>query len=354
MQSEAGRRPIPLGLLCLLLAGLLLAAVLLSLALGSSRLGVGESFRILAERLPLLGPWLGRADIADKYRTIVFDLRLPRIILSLLTGAGLAAVGAVFQAVFRNPLADPHILGLSSGAALGASLAIILGFDMLALGLGPIGLSAFFFALLSVGIVFLLAGAHLSAAAMTRTLLIGVALGTLCSSLISLLMLFHHESIERIYMWTLGSFNAANWEKVRFLFWVLLPTLSFLLLQGRRLNLLLAGEEEALSLGLDTVRIRRNLIIAASLIVAATVSVSGVIGFIGLIVPHVLRLSGQYDLRRQLPLSTLSGAVFLLLCDTFARVALAPVEIPVGVVTSVFGVPYFLHMVYRSRRRDEE
>lgn len=339
-----------LGKILILLVVSFFCLLVLAVSLGSSSLSTWDSFHLLAEKIPLLRQLVPRADLPDKYRVIVYQLRLPRIILSSLTGAALALVGSVFQAVFRNPLADPHILGVSSGAALGATLALVTGLGTSALGLGAVGFLAFIFALATIWLVYLSVGFAGDERAITSMLLVGVALGTLFSALISLIMLFNHDDLSRVYLWTLGSFNAASWDKISFFIIILLPCASYLLLQGRTLNLLLAGEEEAMSLGLDAAKVRKRLILASSLLVAATIAVSGIIGFVGLIIPHYLRLLGQHDLRRQLPLASLAGAIFLLFCDTAARTLLSPTEIPVGIITSLFGVPYFIYLVVRQRQ----
>lgn len=352
--KQAGKKHRPLAWLILLLLAALILLLLVSVSLGPSSLSIGDSFKILIERLPLLGRLLPQAEYADKYYTIIFDLRLPRVLLSSLVGASLALVGAVFQSVFRNPLADPHILGISSGAALGATLAVVSGLNVAGiLGLGSMGLFAFIGALLTVAIVFVAAGTRGNDRAMTTMLLIGVALGTLFASIISLLMLFNHDKITRVYLWTMGSFSAASWPKVYFVTAIFIPCAVYLLTQGRNLNLLLAGEEEALGMGLDTARQRKTLILVCSLLVATTVSVSGIIGFVGLIIPQLLRVLGQNDLRRQLPLALLVGGIFVLFCDTVARTLLAPVEVPVGIITSLFGVPYFISAIIRQRKKEQ-
>lgn len=350
--KQRGRQALPLGLLIALLAGALILLIIIAASLGSSSLDIKGSFLILSERIPVLKDLLGKADYADNYRTIVFDIRLPRIILSVLAGAALALVGSCFQSMFRNQLADPHILGVSSGAALGATVALIFGLQGSSLlGLGGMGLFAFIFALATVSIVYLAAGEKGSEHSITTMLLIGVALSTLFSSIISLLMMFNHEQIARVYMWTLGSFSAATWAKVRFILLIFVPCAAYLLTQGKVLNLLMAGEEEALSLGLDAGKKRKRLIFVSSLLIAATVSVSGIIGFVGLVVPQYLRIMGEHDMRRQVPLSLLLGAIFTLLCDTLARTILVPAEIPVGIITSLFGVPYFLYVIIKRRMR---
>lgn len=341
-----------LGKILALLVVVFLGLTIFAVSLGSSSLSARDSFQIIAEKLPVIRDLIPKAEIADKYRVIVFQLRLPRIILSSLTGAGLAIVGAVFQAVFRNPLADPHILGVSSGAALGATVAIVTGLGTGALGLGGVGFLAFIFALATIGLVYTSVGFAGDERAISSMLLVGVALGTLFSAIISLLMLFNNDEIKRVYMWTLGSFNAASWDKIRFFSLIFFPCALYLILQGRTLNLLLAGEEEAMSLGLDAAKVRKRLIMVSSLLVAGSIAVSGIIGFVGLVIPQYLRILGQHDLRRQLPLSAFAGAIFLLLCDTAARTLLSPLEIPVGIITSLFGVPYFIYVIVKQRLQD--
>lgn len=337
-----------LGFLSLLLFVLLLW----SLASGSSALGFRDSFVILAERVPLLRALLEPSAMADRYRVIVFQIRLPRISLSVLVGASLALVGAVFQTIFRNPLADPHILGISSGAAFGASLAILWGITAEGLAIGAVGAFAFVFALLAVFFVYQLAGRGRGLGATLAMLLAGTAMSTFLSAMIALMMLFHEEALAKVYLWTLGSFNAASYAKVLWMALLFVPALITLMAHAKELNLLLAGEEAALSMGLETHRVRRRLIWVASLLIAAAVSVSGIIGFVGLIVPHVFRLLGFGDLRKLLPLAALGGACFMVFCDTVARTALAPLEVPVGIITAVFGVPYFLGLLWWKRQRE--
>lgn len=334
-----------------LLAGLLLLLVLFAVSVGSSRLSIKGSFEILSSRIPLLKHVTDASAWAENYHSIVFKLRLPRILTALMAGAGLSLTGAVFQSVFRNNLADPHILGISSGAAFGATLALVLGLGEGRLGLGPMGISAFLFALLTIWVVYHAAGGMRGESAVSTMLLVGVALNTLLASVISILMLFHHDQIAKVYMWTLGSFASSNWDKVRFLAILFLPSVLYLLTQGRTLNLLLSGDEEAMSLGLDIAGARKRLIFVSGLLISAIVSVSGIVGFVGLIVPQYLRMIRIRDLREQLPYTLLCGAIFVLLCDTAARTLLAPTDIPVGIITSIFGVPYFLSVLFWQRRK---
>ncbi len=239
-------------------------------------------------------------------------------------------------------------MGVSSGAALGATAAMLTGASVSFFGLGAIGLFAFAGALLTVFAVYCVAkpGRGISA---VHLLLAGTAISTLLSSMISLLMTFHHEQIVRVYLWTMGSFSSASWEKAAFLgVFVLFGTAVFWSGAGR-LNIMLLGEEEAKCLGVDTGRLQRVFILVSSVLVAAAVSVSGIIGFVGLIVPHCVRIICGPDNRKVIPYSLLAGAAFLVACDTAARTMASPTEIPVGVVTSLFGAPYFIALLLKKR-----
>ena len=270
--------------------------------------------------------------------------------MSALVGAALSVVGAAFQGIFGNPLADPHILGVSSGAAFGATLAMLSGVTASFMGLGAVGVFAFSGALCTVFIVY-----HVSKISgeisVTGMLLTGTAISTLLSSLISLLMTFHNDRIEKVYMWTMGSFSAATWGKIRFLSIFVFAGVAVLFLYAGKLNIILMGDDEAKCLGIDVNRIRRRIIMAASLLVGAAVAVSGIIGFVGLIIPHCIRLISGSDNKRLMPYSFFLGAIFVTLCDTVARTVAAPTEIPVGIITSMFGAPYFIFLVLKRRRR---
>lgn len=327
---------------------LLFVCITTAVSVGSASLNPIESFKILLSAIPFVGQCVCVKGIKEVYFTIVLQVRLPRVLLSALAGGGLALVGTVFQGLFRNPLADPHILGVSSGAALGGTIAILFGIQTSFLGLGAIGCFAFLGAVLTVLFVYFLACTALG----TETiglLLTGTAVSTMLSAVISLLMTMKREGIEQVYYWTLGSFSGATWTKDAYLFLFLCLSSIVFLFYARELNLLTLGEETAQSLGIDIKKLRKRLILAASLLVAACVSVSGVIGFVGLIIPHCMRFLAGSDYRKLLPLSLLGGAVFLILCDTIARMITAPAELPVGVVTSLLGAPYFIFLLYRNK-----
>ena len=333
-----------------ILVVILLITMVFSVSVGSADLSFVDSLKLVAAKLPILGRFVDVTQFGSKYEVIVWQVRMPRIIMSALVGAALSVVGAAFQGIFRNPLADPHILGVSSGAAFGATLAMLTGFTTGFLGLGTVGVYAFVGALCTVFLVYNVSKIS-GEISVTGMLLTGTAISTLLSSLISLLMTFHNDRIEKVYMWTMGSFSAATWGKIGFLSVFVFIGVGALLLYAGKLNIILMGDDEAKCLGIDVDRIRRRMIMAASLLVGAAVAVSGIIGFVGLIIPHCIRLMSGSDNKRLMPYSFFLGAIFVTLCDTVARTVVAPTEIPVGIITSLFGAPYFIFLVLKRRRR---
>ena len=329
---------------------ILLVAMIFSVSVGSANLSMWDSLRLFVNKLPLVGDLIDVSDIGATYEIIVWKVRMPRIVLSALVGGALAVVGGVFHGVFGNSLADPHILGVSSGAALGATIGMLSGVTVSFLSLGTVGICAFAGALLTVFLVYHLAkvGGEIST---TNMLLTGTATSTMLSAIISLLMTFNEEQVDKVYMWTLGSFSAATWEKVRFLAVMVFLGAILLFAFAQKINVMMMGEEEAKSLGVDTVKVRRIIILISSFLVASAVSVSGIIGFVGLIIPHSVRILSGSNNKSLLPYSFLGGATFLMLCDTASRTIAAPTEIPVGIITSVFGAPFFIFLILRSRKR---
>lgn len=317
-------------LLTVALAGCLALAV----SLGPVSLGPGRVLDVLA----------GGGD--REARAIVLGIRTPRALLAALVGAGLSLAGAALQALLRNPLAEPYVLGVSGGAALGAVAALVLGWA--AASGWALPLAAFAGALAAVAIVLRVAE-HGGTRLDTRTLLLaGVVVGAFFNALILLLLTFGSaETFRSAVYWMMGSLAGTDFEAVGVLAAWLAPAALLLMALGRPLNLLAVGEETALFLGVRVEALKRVIYLAASLLVAATVAVSGAIGFVGLIVPHAVRLAWGSDHRKLLPAAALAGAAFLVLADTAARTAAAPAEIPVGVVTALVGVPLFLILLTR-------
>lgn len=333
------------------LGALLLFTIAGAASVGSADLSIGDSLRILLSRFPLVGNYLDTQNTAPVYQVIVWNVRMPRILLAGLAGCGLAVVGACFQGVFRNPLADPHILGISSGAAAGATIAMLTGIRLSFLGLSFVGIFAFLGALITIIVVYQLA--HMSGQVpVVNLLLTGTAVSSLLSAVISLLMTLNRDQIETVYMWTLGSFSAATWDKAGFLAVFIFGGCFLLFLLSGQLNIMSVGEDTAKSLGVDTVFVKKLLLAAASLMVAACVSVSGIVGFVGLIIPHCVRMLAGVRHERLLPCAAIGGAVFMIVCDTLSRTLTAPSELPVGVVTAVFGAPYFIFLLQKNKKKN--
>ena len=278
---------------------------------------------------------------------IFWNLRLPRVILSVLVGTMLSVCGAVYQSVFRNPLTDPYVLGISSGASLGAAIAIILGLEAILWGVGAMALLT---ALLTILLIFKIASIG-NRMHTTTLLLTGVCLTFLITAVISLLMALRQDKMESIIFWTMGSFASASWFDVYLLIPVAVVGLFVVLYYSKDLNLLLVGSETAQSLGVEVEKVRRRLLLATTLMVAFSVSTCGVIGFVGLVVPHCIRLVCGSDNRRIIPYSIFVGALFLLLCDTGARTLIPPNELPVGSITALLGAPMFIYLLYKSKRQ---
>ncbi|MFQ5536271.1 MAG: FecCD family ABC transporter permease [Gemmatimonadota bacterium] len=280
-------------------------------------------------------------------RTILLEFRLPRAVLALLVGGGLAMAGATFQAILRNPLAEPYILGISGGASVGAVIVIALGIT--AVGAWTLPLAAFAGALLAIVLVFRVATATGRGMDVRVLLLAGVVVGAFFSACIALILsVSEARTVRSAILWIMGSVAGATWADVTLTALYTLPAAVILLTLARPLNLLSLGEEPAHYLGADVEGVKRTALAVAALITASGVAVAGVIGFVGLIIPHGIRLVAGSDHRRLMPLSFLAGGTFLALADLLARLVLAPTEIPIGVVTAFVGVPVFLFLLRRS------
>jgi iron complex transport system permease protein len=326
--------------------GLLVLALLFSVAIGSVLIPPADLARLILERLP----FLGRSTADDMAAaTILFQVRLPHTALIALAGAALAGSGAAYQGLFRNPLADPYLIGVASGAGLGAILAMASPLVSYRMGLYAVPAAAFVGALLTVAIVYLLArtGDFIPT---TTLILAGVAVGSFASALTSYLMLRSQGELRRALAWLLGGGMSSGWDPVLVMLPYIVISLGILSITGHALNVLQFGEEQAQQLGLPVERARLIIILAASLATAAAVSFSGIIGFVGLIVPHLVRLLWGPDYRKLVPLSILGGATVLLIADLLARIVMAPEVLPVGVITALAGAPFFLWVLRRSKK----
>jgi iron complex transport system permease protein len=304
--------------------------------------------RVAAVLLDLLPGVRVSSGLSPREVAIITELRLPRVVLGLLVGALLALAGAAYQGVFRNPLADPHLLGVAAGAGLGVTAVIAFRSDTTTEL--PIGapLAAFLGALVAVALTWLLGGAGGRARTPATLILAGVAVSAFLAAAQTFLLQRHIEALREVYSWLLGRLATAGWHDVLLVLPYAVVTGAIVLSQRRELDVLTVGDEEATSLGLHPQRSRYLLIAAASLGTAAAVSVSGLIGFVGIIVPHTLRLLAGPSYRSILPLSVLFGAAFLALTDVLARTLASPAEIPIGVVTAFLGAPFFALVLRRS------
>lgn len=331
-----------LSLSCVVLLALMVYAV----TLGSVYI---EPELILRSILEWIKYGMDGVTCDDSIRFIIFEVRLPRIILAVLTGSLLSMAGAVYQAIFQNPMADPYVIGISSGAAFGATIAIIFLPPMMLLGNSIVSLAAFLSAILTSILVYFISKTKRGVDTFSL-LLTGVVISTVLSSFISLMMLAHKDEAMKIMTWTMGSFNAKSWNHV---LTILIPTvigIFFTIYHGKDLNVLVMGEEEAMSMGLDTKRLKRNMLLICALLTSIAVSVSGIIGFVGLIVPHFIRLIFGSEHKFLLKASFVFGAIFMLLSDTIARSLIDGFEVPVGIITSLIGGPLFLILLVRYRR----
>ena len=329
----------PLGRALLLSFAFLAAALILSVAIGPANIPPGAIWSILTTRAE-----------GGMSSTIVLDIRLPHAVLIVLTGAALAGSGAGYQGLFRNPLADPYLIGVASGAGLGAVIAMSIRWpeDLSALFVVPA--AAFIGAAATVMVVYSLA--RIGKTVPTTTLILaGVAISSFATALTSFLMLRSNEQLRRATGWLLGGSLMGGWQPVIALLPYVTVGLAALIAAGHALNVLQFGEEQASQMGLPAERVKFWLVLAASLTTASAVAFSGIIGFIGLIVPHVVRLLWGADYRRLLPLSIVSGGTVLLIADLLARTVLAPQVLPIGVVTALAGAPFFLWVLRRAKNQ---
>ncbi len=315
---------------------------------GSVVAAVGAGAVGIAPREVVAALWRGPG--AGLNGTIIWDLRLPRVLMAALAGASLGAAGALFQALFRNPLADPYLIGASAGASLGAVVALVVSPHFEPLGIGAVPAMAFLGAVASVILVYRLAreGGGLS---ILGLILAGVAVSSFLSALVSLLTyLTADERLHQVVFWLMGGFSGATWRLLAAsLPYSLLACLASLLF-ARDLNALLLGEETAGYLGVEVELAKKAVLGAGALLTAVAVSVGGMVGFVGLVVPHLARMSGGPDHRYLLPASALGGAAALVLADMVSRTVLAPGELPVGLITALLGAPFFLFVLRRRRR----
>ena len=320
----------------------LAGAMVLGVSIGPADVSFSTALRVLASHIPLLHIHSGVSRVdAD----IVWQIRLPRVVLGGLVGAMLAGGGAAFQGVFRNPLADPYLLGVAAGAGLGATAVIVAGRQLSEL----LPLAAFAGAVGAVTLTYVVGATVGRQGATASIVLAGVAVAALLTAIQTFLQQQHAPDLQAVYGWILGSLTVATWSDVVLILPYVAISAVVLIAHRRLLDVLRVGEDEADSLGVRSARVRITVVAAATLGTAAAVAVSGLIGFVGIIVPHTVRMTTNASYRVVMPVSMIGGAAFLILADIAARTVLSPSEIPIGVVTAFVGAPFFL-FVLRSRR----
>ncbi len=324
---------------------LLFIAVLAS-GIGSVYVPPLTAAKIIVAKLPLLDI---NATWPDSWSTIIWQIRFPRIIMAGLVGACLAVSGATYQGLFRNPLADPYLIGVASGAGLGATIVLVTSVPLYLYGISLLPPAAFAGGILAVGLAYIVASRS-DGLALSTLILAGVAIGYLAIAMTSYLMIRSDSDVRPLLAWLLGGFTGSQWDDIYIVLPYLVPGFIVMMAYGRILNMFQTNEEEAKQLGVNVERTKLVLVILASLTTAAAVSVSGLIGFVGLIAPHSVRLIWGSDYRFLLPMAMLVGAGFLILADLAARTVVSPSELPVGVVTAFCGAPFFLYLL-RSKKR---
>ncbi|NNC81774.1 MAG: iron ABC transporter permease [Acidimicrobiales bacterium] len=323
-------------------------AATLGLVLGPTDI---SSWGTIVETADRLTPFTFDSGLSETQKSIVWNLRLPRVALGLLVGASLATAGATYQGVFRNPLADPYLLGVAAGGGLGATVAFVNDWGNGEGVFDGVQLAAFVGALLAVALTWIVGVAGDRDRSAASLILAGVAVASFFTALQTFLQQRNTEDIREIYTWFLGGLTTSGWSEVLQLLPVAVVLLLVLSLTGRTLDIMAVGDEEASMLGLAVPQVRVGLLVIASLLTAAAVAVSGLIAFVGLIVPHAVRLIFGSTFRVIVPLSIFAGAGFLALSDLAARTILTPTEIPIGVITAFFGAPFFIFILRTTGRR---
>lgn len=321
--------------------------VIVAIAVGSADLSIKKSALALIEWLhfPLKD---SASNLKATDQIIIQQIRLPRIFMASIVGTGLAVVGATFQSLFKNPMADPYILGISSGAALGAALAIVCHLSNVGIFSWTM-LLAFAGAMLTALFVYFVAQVR-GKVSTTNLLLAGMSISFFLSALLSILIVFNQKEVNKIIFWMMGSFNASGWKQLGIVFPVVMIGTLVLYFFYNDLNLLLTGEDQAKTLGVETSRVKQIILVVTSLIVAVCVAFSGVIGFVGFLVPHMIRLIFGPNNKMLIPFSAVLGAIFLLGADTVARTVAMPAELPVGAVTAMIGSPFFIYLLFKMKK----
>ncbi len=352
VESTYFRRTSRWKLIIILLILALIVTIIVSLNVGYAQIPFPNILAILTKQIPFLNSFVDPSLVLPRHELIILQLRLPRIIAGAVVGAALASSGVVYQGVFKNPMADSYLLGVSSGAAVGASLSLLFGVGFSVFGLGLVQVAAFVGALCAMFLVYNIARVG-SKVPVTMLLLCGLAVNFFMYSIVSLLEVIAGDTLHSIVFWLIGGFSNVEWPQI----WAVLPFITVGVIAAyfyvRDLNLLALGEETAQNLGVNVEKVKTRLLVFASMIAAAAVSLSGLIGFVGLMVPHITRLVIGPDHRILFPASIITGAIYLVICDAIARVIATPfastLQLPVGIITMLAGAPFFITLLKKKK-----
>ena len=342
-----GKKRKTLVLLSLFIA--LLVSIVISISLGAASPGFAQAFQVIFAKI---FPYLKLDPGSQTAQVIVWNLRLPRIIMAITAGAGLAAAGAAMQGTLRNPLVSSYVLGISSAAGFGAALAIVFGVGLIAVFGGYLVIvNAFVFSVFAMIIVYVIA--RIRGMSSETVILVGVAIGFLFSALLSLIQYVapQYQAVSAIVFWLMGSLSSATWQNILIVFPIVMVAIVFMTQQSWNINVMSMGEDVATSLGVNSRRVLSINMVLETLATASIIAFTGVIGFVDLIAPHIARMLIGNDHRFLIPCSALVGAFLLLVSDTLARLVIAPTELPVGIVTSMLGVPFFIYIMLAKRRQ---
>lgn len=329
---------------------LLVAAILIGISIGTVTVPIGDIVKIIGSRLFNIS----HVNVDPMYTTIVWNIRFPRVVLAGLVGASLAIAGAAFQGLLRNPLADPYTLGVSSGASVGAVLTIFLHISIPVIGSYTLPFLSILFALITIIAVLIFAKRIDRSMKVETIILTGVIFSSFLSAFISLMIALTGDELRQIVSWLMGSVSMRGWEYIQIILPFFLIGSFLLLMNGNELNAMSFGEERAQHLGVNVKRRKMLVLTAGSILTGGAVAVSGTIGFVGLVIPHLTRLLWGPDHKHLLPLSMLTGSAFLILADLTARTVISPTELPIGVITSLIGAPVFAAILIRNKRKGGE
>jgi len=327
----------------------LIISIIVFSTIGSASISPIDTFKIVISRVPILGDSIDISYMPSSYQTIILNIRIPRVLIGVIVGASLAGVGAVFQGMFKNPMADPYVIGISSGAALGAGLAIIFNLTWMVFGISTISMAAFLGSILTSFLVYWISKVK-NKVPVTILLLSGIAVGQFLTAILSFLMVIYTKDMTKIIYWTLGSFSGKGWDHITSMAIPMILSMILINFFSRDLNVMLLGEESAQNLGINVEKTKIIILVVCSFIISIAVSVSGIIGFVGLIIPHIVRLVVGPDHRILIPTSMLVGGIFMIFADTIARTLISPTEIPVGIITALFGGPFFIYLLRKSKK----